>query len=517
MALVSPSASAGALLKVELPVLGTDASNGDVRFLVIGQLQGDRLWLNDQWHDLQLGTDLEGEPPPTPRPPPPVLGADGQPIVGITTEVIPTQFEMHGGSDAACEQSSRFRELSFLVNSLLDTVEFIEVAGGYNTRTCRSRIAAAFAATGLATRDTEAYPSGGSPRAPDTIVVRVFFRRVPAAEATAAASETTTKALSETQDDAMPAASGGSTAISGQASSPAAPGDDFVLVDGQVVSLVADGWFAVEVGSSRQVTVEVRSGRRSRLSLTANLYLLKSGLSTGYRNDRYQGIDLQASDQYRVTLLTGEDIDKLLGIELSIPIYLKTGLGYTLLAPLPTEKERDRPTLVASVRTYPFLDRYHFASDLIMSLRTESRIPWTVLATGYVGTDVARLKNQFTIPVGVGLRMFQAKVKQKTDDVPSDKTIRIPEAVLGPAAKIGINYKSGLLYAEAAGIVTPLYVSGSKTIVTFNVDVAAGYQLNELDTVVFNLITHDVRYPTSAGEAKVTASTLLVGYQRDLY
>jgi|GEM_PF-2809022 len=205
-------------------------------------------------------------------------------------------------------------------------------------------------------------------------------------------------------------------------------------------------------------------------------------------------------------------------LALSIPIIIKLAAGYTLLTPLPDEQVRDRPTIEATVRTQPIIPDYFFMGSTSVSLKSGSKLPWAVIASGMVATDLFYLRDNISIPLGLGVRGFKAEVK-KPENNPlqtNTKNIVIPEQVLGPIAQIGIAYRSGLLTADAQLAVTPIVVANSPLITTYNASLMLGYQITPTDSIIVNTLRHDVRYPTLDSYVKVLVASITIGLQKDL-
>jgi hypothetical protein len=203
---------------------------------------------------------------------------------------------------------------------------------------------------------------------------------------------------------------------------------------------------------------------------------------------------------------------------LSLPIIVKLAAGYTLLTPLPDEQVRDRPTVEATIRTQPIIPDYFFMGNTSVSLKSGSKLPWAVIASGMVATDLFYLRENISIPLGLGMRGFKAKVnKQKSSPLqPTAKNIVIPEQVLGPIAQIGIAYRSGLVTADAQVAVTPIMAAGSPLITTYNASLMLGYQITPVDSIIINTLRHDLRYPTIDSYVKVIVASITLGYQKDL-
>ncbi len=206
-------------------------------------------------------------------------------------------------------------------------------------------------------------------------------------------------------------------------------------------------------------------------------------------------------------------------LALSLPIIFKLAAGYTLLTPLPDEQVRDRPTIEATIRTQPIIPDYFFMGSTSVSLKAGSKLPWVVIANGMVATDLFYLRDNISVPLGLGIRGFKAKVNKQTalPGQPSVKNIVIPEQVVGPIAQIGIAYRSGLITADAQLAVTPIMVANSPLITTFNASLMMGYQMTPVDSIIINTMRHDVRYPTIDSYVKVIIASITIGYQRDLF
>ena len=203
---------------------------------------------------------------------------------------------------------------------------------------------------------------------------------------------------------------------------------------------------------------------------------------------------------------------------LSLPIIIKLAAGYTLLTPLPDEQVRDRPTIEATVRTQPIIPDYFFMGSTSVSLKSGSKLPWAVIASGMAATDLFYLRDNISVPLGLGVRGFKAKVnKQKNGPIlPNSKNIVIPEQVIGPIAQIGIAYRSGLLTADVQFAVTPIMAGNSPLITTYNASLMVGYQITPTDSIIINSLRHDVRYPTIDSYVKVIVASITIGYQKDL-
>jgi hypothetical protein len=203
---------------------------------------------------------------------------------------------------------------------------------------------------------------------------------------------------------------------------------------------------------------------------------------------------------------------------ISLPIIIKLATGYTLLTPLPDEQVRDRPTLEGTIRSQPFLSDIFFMGSTSLSLKSGSKLPWAVIASGMVATDLFYLRDNISVPFGLGVRAFKAQVNKPdaTGSQPVRKNIVIPEQVLGPVAQIGIAYRSGLLTADAYLAITPIMAAGSPLITTINASLMLGYQVTPVDSIIVNTLRHDVRYPTIDSYVKVIVASITLGYQRDL-
>lgn len=203
---------------------------------------------------------------------------------------------------------------------------------------------------------------------------------------------------------------------------------------------------------------------------------------------------------------------------LSLPIIIKLAAGYTLLTPLPDEQVRDRPTIEATIRTQPIIPDYFLMGSTSVSLKSGSKLPWAVIASGMVATDLFYLRDNISVPLGLGVRGFKAKVNKENDGPiqTAKENIVIPEQVLGPIAQIGIAYRSGLVTADVQLAVTPIMAANSPLITTYNASLMLGYQITPVDSVIVNTLRHDVRYPTIDSYVKVIVASITVGYQRDL-
>jgi hypothetical protein len=203
---------------------------------------------------------------------------------------------------------------------------------------------------------------------------------------------------------------------------------------------------------------------------------------------------------------------------LSLPIIIKLATGYTLLTPLPDEQVRDRPTIEGTIRSQPFISDIFFMGSTSVSLKSGSKLPWAVIASGLVATDLFYLRDNISVPFGLGVRGFKAQVNKQdaTSSQSARKNIVIPEQVLGPIAQIGIAYRSGLLTADAYLAITPIMAVGSPLITTLNASLMLGYQITPVDSIIVNTLRHDVRYPTIDSYVKVIVASITIGYQRDL-
>ena len=495
----SGTASATPVLQIQSPFVSIQSQDekSSILLIAVGQLSGNRLWVNGEWvtlksDDIPLPTfRYEAVPEVSATAPAGTgtgIGAGGQ---------MPARFTLPVGTDGRCTESSRIRDLLYLLRSMSKAISVVEVAHGEDGKPCAENIQRQLTSYGLSALASLAAAS------PRQVSIRIHF---------AGAGETVTNAASP-RDLSDPAAAAGSKTDA----SPRAKNEPLlVFLNNKPVTPGPDGWFVQQASEGKSVELEIRLGSEVIYHGPLEVLILKKGFNLGYKTDRYAGVTLEHGPTLAATL--GDRTDKsIIGfeIDISVPVFLKFGIGYTALAPLPSEKERDRTTVVFAARSYPFWERYHIAGEAMASLKSGSRIPWTLLGTVLGGTDLIQFRGNWSVPVGAGFRLFQSEIKKGKGEENEGKPIRIPEAVLGPALQIGASYRSGLFYAEIAGSITPVFAAGAKPIVTFNPLFSSGYQISAIDIVTLNIMNQDIRYPSIEGEAKVISSSVVLGYQRD--
>ena len=497
------------VLKVSAPGIpeAKDIPSANLLSVVAGQVSGQRIWINDGWVDLPQVKMDSATTNSTQSSTKDLNAGTSNSGLKMVNGTVPARFSLGIGTDGRCSDNKRIRDLMFLIRSMSKGISAVEVFHEEPGTPCAQSLVNQLTSGGIS---AQMAGSGAQPEK-NKVILRVYFADTGKDTELAKGDkgEPPASAVTPGPDDSTAPAN----ATPGSQSTPPSYS---VFIDGKLAPQSPDGWFVALTGQNRAVDIEVRVGRDSILRTKAEILLLKPGFNVGYKTDRYVGVDLQNGASLQAELLDRPE-KELAGLDssISVPVFLKLGLGFTSLTPLPSEKERDRPTIVIAARSYPFWERYHVSAEIMTSLKSSSRVPWTVLGTFLGGTDLIQFRGNWSVPVGAGFRLFQSSIKKQTAAAANGKPIRIPEAVLGPALQAGASYRRGLFYAELAGSITPVFAAGANPIVTFNPLFASGYQISPIDIVTLNMMIQDIRYPSLLGEAKVVSSSIFIGYQRD--
>jgi hypothetical protein len=500
---------AGGSVASAIPILFVDRpETSDVpltdRSLVqvaVGQIEKDRLWVDGSWHQLQqLPNDPNSASQPTTTTP--LTGPDASrrsdPERPATAQSA--VFMIPVNSTGGCDKQRRLKDFEFFVKSVAKKIERIVIEGEKRKSSCIEMITDVLASTRI---PVDVSDQGNSPQAQELVVRTVFKDQSEVKRDVVDATKAPTSDPPVERADLL---------VANQE-------DVRIYINQKPVEISQDGWFANEITSGTSAALEVRANGRIVFQKQIGLMILRLGFNTGYTSTRWNAVVLKTGPQWKAEIREADE-NALRGFGLpllskvSVPVYIKVGIGYASVDPLPDE--RGRMALHVGARSYPFFSKFHLAADLVATSKEDSKVPRTITSTGFIGTDLARLSSNWSLPMGLGVRVFQSMISKDEEILNQRKSIKIPKAVLSPALQAGTSWRSGLVYVNASVTFATVFVSGVAPILTLNPQVAAGYQITPVDILALQMNRDDIRYPSLRGEAAVVVSSLLLSYQRDL-
>ncbi len=503
---------------VELSMKGLKASgNAGVRSIVWGRVTRDKILVNLKEHvftpenikalqgekaQTKSTTDLQALKPVSGIPPPPPRSASPP------SPPHPAHLAASFGSEdlERCVQGVKLRDFIFLVESLSDQIHKITIDSRKDHDSCGEKVRASLRHLSLDVR-LKAAPKGdqGSQKLAELRVLVEFRSQQVFKESSHLASELVE--ISSQKEAPIP-----------QESGPQIQADSTpqLLLNGRPLKTDAEGWFVTDVDPRQDCDVEFRVGDKKLVVINVPPYFLRPQEPISLEHKDFTAVVLQegaATDSVKLKKIDTDD-ELWRFKKISIPIYLELGLGYTLLDPVPSEDLRDRQTAAGQITTQPMFGEFFATFEGHLSTKPRSRIPWTLLAQGFISRNFESPLPQLSFPVGLGVRLFEAKVTPQEDltDIP----IVIPESVLGPAVKLGVRMKWSRTFSQLLVSVTPLKVGSSPLLIDYNPWVSFGYRWTAATAFIVTSAVHQVRYPTSQGTVHLGVSSLLLGVQHDM-
>jgi hypothetical protein len=515
---------------VELSMKGQKSNeNGGVRSIVWGRISAEKLLVNlkEQVFTPEILAALKGdgpsgtkEPKSKVKPVQPITMTQPNPIKlsDITPPAKPPRplspsahlTASFGGEDLErCVHGAKLRDFVFLVESLSEQVHKINIDSRKDYDSCGEKLRDALRHLKiditLQTRPTLEHER----KPPSVVRILVEFRSQKVKESLAAETLLTSE---------LDGISSQKKAEEPQVPRPQGEDDlrPKLLLNGQLLSPDADGWFVMDVDARQDCDVELWVGGKKQVAVKGLPYFIRPQVPVSTEHPDFTAVILKegaASDTVSLKKIDTED-EVWRFKKISIPIYLEMGLGYTLLDPVPSEDLRDRPTAAGQITTQPLFGDLFATFEGHLSTKPGSRIPWTLLAQGFVSRNFDSPLPQLSFPLGLGARLFKAKVTPQEDL--TDLPIVIPESVLGPAVKLGVRMKWSRTFSQILVSVTPLKVGSSPLLIDYNPWVSFGYRWTSATAFIVTSAVHQVRYPTSHGTVQLGVSSLLLGLQHDL-